>query len=133
VNTSGAPTGFIYATGNITGYFSDKRLKDRIEIIQNCIEKLQSINGLYYTQNEFAEQFGYKDYSKQIGVIAQEIEKVLPELTTIAPFDLDENGNSKTGENYLTVRYKLLVPIIVQAIKKQQEELGLLIQKIEGN
>ena len=48
--------------------------------------------------------FGYNDYKRQVGVIAQEVQKVLPESVKIAPFDMDVEGNSKSGENYLTVQ-----------------------------
>ena len=68
--------------------------------------------------NELAETFGYNDYSQQVGVIAQEIQEVLPEAVAFAPFDRDENDNSKSGENYLTVRYEKIVPLLIEAIKE---------------
>ena len=110
--------GEIRATNNITAYYSDKRLKKDIEKISNALSKLERINGVFYTQNELAEEFGYNDYSKQVGVIAQEIEEVLPEAVAFAPFDRDENDNSKSGENYLTVRYEKIVPLLIEAIKE---------------
>ena len=64
-------------------------------------------------------------------LIAQEIQKVIPDAVTTAPFDTDENGNSKTGEEYLTVQYERLIPILVQAIKEQQLKVKELLQKIE--
>ena len=92
---------------------------------------VNQIRGVYYTQNKFAEQFGYKDYKKQVGVIAQEVQKVLPESVKIAPFDMDREGNSKSGENYLTVQYEKLVPLLIQAIKEQQSEIDELLKKVE--
>ena len=132
INAAVGPTGTIQASGTITAGASDIRLKERIEIIQNSIEKILKINGVYFESNELAEKFGLKNVNRQIGVIAQQIEKILPEITTLAPFDMDEHGNSKSGENYLTVRYSFLVPLIVQAIKEQQSELALLFKKIES-
>ena len=119
MGTAAAGTaGDIRATGNITAYYSDKRLKKDIEKISNALSKLEKINGVFYTQNELAETFGYNDYSKQVGVIAQEIQEVLPEAVTFAPFDRDENDNSKSGENYLTVRYEKIVPLLIEGIKE---------------
>ena len=119
VGTPGSTTpGEIRATNNITAYYSDKRLKKDIENISDALSKLQKINGVFYTQNELAETFGYNDYSKQVGVIAQEIEEVLPEAVAFAPFDRDANDNSKSGENYLTVRYEKIVPLLIEAIKE---------------
>jgi len=124
VNSLGVGTGAsgtageIRATNNITAYYSDRRLKKDIEKISNALSKLEKINGVFYTQNELAETFGYNDYSQQVGVIAQEIQEVLPEAVAFAPFDRDENDNSKSGENYLTVRYEKIVPLLIEAIKE---------------
>jgi hypothetical protein len=122
VGTSAGPTGEIVATNNVTAFYSDVRLKDNIERIKNIEEILDNINGVYFTQNKFAEQFGYNDYKRQIGVIAQEIAKVLPEAVTVAPFDFD-GTSSKSGENYLTVQYLKLIPIIIEGIKLQQAQI----------
>ena len=92
-------------------------------MISNAIELVNQIRGVYYTQNKFAEQFGYNDYRKQVGVIAQEVQKVLPESVKVAPFDMDREGNSKSGENYLTVQYEKLTPLLIQAIKEQQIQI----------
>ena len=55
-----------------------------------------------------------------------------PEVIAPAPFDLDENGNSKSGDNFLTVRYEKLVPIIIEAIKEQQKQLKELLEKLNN-
>jgi hypothetical protein len=123
VNTAAGPAGTIRATGDITAFFSDIRLKDNIEAIKNASEKLCSLTGIFYTQNKEAEKFGYHEYSKRVGVIAQEVEKILPEVVTIAPFDIDENGKSISGKKYLTVKYERLVPLIVETIKEHQKEI----------
>ena len=127
---SGA-TGEIRATGTITSFYSDIRLKDNIEVITNALQAIDQIRGVKYTQNKFAEQFGYNNYTSQVGVIAQEMQKVLPEVVKPAPFDIDINGNSKSGENYLTVQYEKIVPLLVQAIKEQQSAIDLLLQYIK--
>jgi hypothetical protein len=124
------PTGWIRASNNITSKFSDKRLKENIKNIDNCIEKIQSMTGVYFTQNKLAEKFGYDDYKKQIGLIAQQISAVFPEAVSIASFDADDNGNSKSGENYLTINYDKLVPLLIEAVKEQQKEIKQLLQKI---
>ena len=65
-----------------------------------------------------------------MGVIAQEIQEVLPEAVAFAPFDRDENDNSKSGENYLTVRYEKIVPLLIEAIKELQLEVDIIKKKI---
>lgn len=118
--------GEIRATNAITAFYSDKRLKSNFEPINNPLDKVDRLTGMTYTQNGLAEQFGYKDYSRQVGLIAQDVQSVLPEAVKIAPFDMNENGNSKSGENYLTVQYEKLVPLLVEAIKELRQEIKTL-------
>ena len=90
------------------------------------MEKINKISGVYFTQNKFAEQFGYNDYSQQVGVIAQEVQEVLPEVVITAPFDYGDFGISKSGENYLTVRYEKIIPLLIEAIKELNKEVNKL-------
>ena len=80
-----------------------------------------------------AEKFGYHDYTKQIGLLAQQVQKVLPEVVVPAPFDIDENNNSKSGENYLTIQYEKIIPLIIETIKEQQKEIDVLKENLNGN
>jgi hypothetical protein len=65
---------------------------------------------------------------------AQDVQRVLPEIVKIAPFDLaiDEDGNktSKSGENYLTLSYERLAPVFVEAIKELKKEIAMLKQRV---
>ena len=130
VNIAAGPQGTLQATSTITAGFSDERLKNILGNIDEPSVKLNLINGIYFTQNKFAEKFGYNDYKKEAGVIAQEIKKVLPEIVSIAPFDIDENGNSKSGENYLTVDYEKIIPLLIETIKEHQKEIDFLNETI---
>jgi hypothetical protein len=132
VNTAAGPTGDLRATSSITAYFSDIRLKDKIEYIRNAGEKLYTLNGILYTQNKHAESFGYHNYKNQVGVIAQEVQKILPEVVKPAPFDVVGKDGSKTGEYYLTVQYDKLVPLIIETIKEQQHEIEALKEILNG-
>jgi hypothetical protein len=112
----------IQVAGDIVGYFSDDRLKDRKGNIVNAIEKVQSLNGFYYKPNTIAQKFGYKS-QLEIGVSAQEVEKILPEIIKDAPI----------GHGYKTLNYGRLTPLLIEAIKEQQkqiEELKKLVNKL---
>jgi len=126
-------TGTVYATGDVIAYYSDARLKKDIIKIDSALDKLSKINGYYYKPNEIAlsQQNGEKD-ERKIGVIAQEIQEVFPEVVEFAPFDRDEFGNSKSGEDYLTVKYERLVPVLIAAIKEQQVQIDELKSIING-
>jgi hypothetical protein len=124
--TSDPGAGAIYATGNITAFFSDKRLKTVSGKIENALDKVAKLSGVYYTFNDTAKSFGYDSDEEQVGVIAQEVEAVLPQIVKAAPFDLDENNNSKSGENYKTVQYDKLVPLLIEAINELQAKVKAL-------
>ena len=81
-----------------------------------------------------SEILNLHDYSKNVGLIAQEVQNILPEIVKPAPFDIDENNKSKTGKNYLTVQYEKLIPLIVETIKIQQVEIEQLRKRLtDGN
>jgi len=124
--TSDPGAGAIYATGNITAYYSDARLKTVSGKIENALDKVAQLSGVYYTNNSVAKSFGYDSDEEQVGVIAQEVEAVLPQIVKAAPFDLDENNNSKSGENYKTVQYDKLVPLLIEAINELQAKVKAL-------
>jgi hypothetical protein len=118
-------TGEIRATNQITSYYSDERLKEDIVEIENALEKVMSLRGVTYKPNSIAESLGYKKQN-EVGVIAQDVERVLPEAVKPAPFDimLFENTEiSKSGQNYKTVQYEKLVPLLIQAIKELNEQI----------
>lgn len=127
VGTAGSGTaGQIRATNTITAFYSDRRLKTEIDKIENALDKIDKLTGVIYTQNKLAEEFGYNDYERQVGLYAQDVKEVQPEAVKPAPFDIAEDGTSKTGENYLTVQYEKLIPLLVEGIKELRAELKAL-------
>jgi len=120
-------TGEIRATNQITAYYSDKRLKDIKGNITNALEKVNSLSGIYYINNDVAETYGYTNKDQQVGVIAQEVEHVLPEIVKAAPFDIGQNEDgteySLSGENFKTVQYEKLSPLFVEAIKELNQKI----------
>ena len=113
--------GNILASGTITP--SDLRYKKSIKPLTNALSNVSKLNGVtyYYRTEEFSEQGFNKE--KQIGVIAQEIEKIYPELVTT-----DANG-------YKAVDYSKLTPILVEAIKElnsQNEQLKSKLKSLES-
>jgi hypothetical protein len=127
--------GDVAATGNITAYYSDERLKTITSNITNPLQIVGKLKGFYYHANELGKQNGVNTNRQEIGLSAQDVQKVLPELVSIAPFDLDrgKDGNliSKSGENYLTISYERLAPVFIEAIKELHNEIKLL--KEENN
>jgi hypothetical protein len=127
VGTAASGTaGEIRATNNITAYYSDARLKDFKGKIGDALYKVSQLNGYYYTENEKAEEFGFNNKELQVGVSAQEVKAILPEVIAPAPFDMDAQDKSKSGEDYMTVRYEKLVPLLIEAIKELKAEVEAL-------
>jgi hypothetical protein len=106
-------------------FYSDERLKTKKGSIDNALQKILQLDGFYYTTNDLAKSVGYTEEELQIGISAQQVKNILPEVVTLAPFDstYDDNGNlySISGENYLTVKYEKMVPLIIEGIKDQQK------------
>ena len=134
-NSTLSVTGAITATGNITANFSDERLKKGLEPINNALNKINSLRAVTYYQNEIADQYIKPDSERQVGIIAQDLQKVLPEVVKPAPFDTnrDNEGNttSKSGENYLTVQYEKIVPLLIAAIQELNDKVNNLKEQLK--
>ena len=103
-------SGALNVGGDVVAYASsDERLKDNIELISNPIEKVQSLKGVTWNWNDNADEL--QQSLPNVGVIAQDVEKVLPELVT----DRD-NG-------YKGVDYAKLTGLLIEAIKEQQKQI----------
>lgn len=101
-------TGIITATDfNAT---SDRNLKENIKIVIDPIEKISKINGV---------EFSWKSSKAQsIGVIAQELEEIFPELVT-------------QNDSHKTVNYNGLIGVLIEAVKEQQKQINSLKEHIE--
>ena len=107
--------GEIRATSTITAGYSDDQLKTKLGNIESALDKLMTLNGFYYEPNQTALDLGYT-LSKQVGVSAQEVQKVLPEVVVPAPIN----------DKYLTVQYDRMIPLLIEAIKELKEEVEVL-------
>lgn len=115
VNTSGIITASSFVSaGTITAVdfnsTSDLNLKENVQVIENAIDKLVEISGVTFDWKE----------TKQVsaGVIAQDVEKVFPEVVKI--------------NEYKTVNYNGLIGLLVESIKEQQKQIEELKKKVDG-
>ena len=128
-----ATSGTLRVSGDMVAYASDGRLKTNIKVIENALKKVESIRGVEYDWIEgIEEDYGFHPTSKhEVGVIAQEIQQVLPEAVLTAPF----NGayKQKKGEdpNFLTVKYERVVPLLIEAIKELKAEVDSLRSQLD--
>ena len=121
-NASGT-TGEIRATNQITAYYSsDARLKENVVAITNPLEKIAKINGVEYDwTDEYIESKGGEDgyfvRKHDVGLIAQEVEEILPEIV------------AENSEGYKSIKYERVVALLVEAVKELQSE----ITQLKGN
>ena len=109
--------GAIICNGNITafGNTSDIKLKENIEVISDALDKVKQLKGITFNYK--------KDGKKSTGLIAQDLEKVLPEAI-YETIDADINGDPE--DKHLAIRYGNTVGLLVEAIKEQQEQIETL-------
>lgn len=114
--------------GDVTAYSSDERLKENVQNIPNALDKVLSLNGVTFDWKQEAFDAGFNPKIKEgdAGVLAQQVQAVLPQAVKPAPFDLDTDGSSISGKDYLTVQYEKLAPLFIEAIKEQQAQIELL-------
>jgi hypothetical protein len=128
-------TGNISATGVIISGFSDNRLKTITSNINNPMDIISKLNGFYYIPNDIAINNCSAKNKEDVGLSAQDVNKILPHIVNLAPFDclMDNSNNliSKSGCNYLTVNYEKLAPIFIEAIKTLNEKINYLTNEIE--
>ncbi|MGB3130024.1 MAG: tail fiber domain-containing protein, partial [Saprospiraceae bacterium] len=115
INTS-TPTQALHVIGNIlasgTITPSDVRFKENVKNLNHSLEKIQNLRGVSYNHKaKFIKSHGLKE-GNQIGFIAQELEKIFPEFV--------ETGS----DGYKAVDYAKLTPVLVEAIKEQQNEIA---------
>ncbi len=101
-------SGDIYATGDIIAY-SDERLKSNVSTLSNALDKVNQMRGVSYTLTKTGQ--------KSIGLIAQEVQKILPEIVA-------------EKEEYLGVAYGNIVGLLVEAIKELNEKVRSLENKL---
>jgi len=109
--------GALNVGGDVVAYASsDERLKDNIELISNPIEKVQSLKGVTWNWNDNADEL--QQSLPNVGVIAQDVEKVLPQLVT-------DRDNGFKG-----VDYAKLTGLLIEAVKDQQKQIDELKSKL---
>ena len=109
--------GEIRATADITAFYSsDIRLKENINPIPNALEKVESISGNTYDWKEGYDEI-HSHKGNDVGVIAQEIEEILPQIVT----------NRDNG--FKAVQYEKIVPLLIEAIKELSAKIKVLENK----
>lgn len=111
------PSGNMVAAGNVTAY-SDPRLKENFAKVENPLEILSKLDGGTFNWKRGYSHTECKAGSRDYGILADQVELVMPEIVTES-IEID-------GEKYKTVAYEKLIPVLIEAIKELKAEIDLL-------
>ena len=108
--------GTIQATGDVVAFSSsDERLKDNLKPITDALDKTLTLTGYEFDWNDNQDIHQGHD----VGVVAQEVEQVLPDIVVTR------------DDGYKAVKYERLVPLLIESVKSQQQQIDLLKQQVE--
>jgi hypothetical protein len=115
--------GRIDATNDVIAYStSDERFKDNITPISDAIDKISGIRGVEFDWKELTPEerkILHSNEGHDVGVIAQEIEKILPEVVTTR------------DSGYKAVRYEKIIPLLIEAIKDNKKSIEEILNKLK--
>ena len=120
----------VRASGDIIAFYSsDRKMKDNIVDIANPLDKIKQLNGVTFDWNEKGPKWSKikrfnPDNLNDVGVIAQDVQKVLPQAVRT-------KFNADKSDSYLSVDYKRLIPLLIEGIKEQQNQIDELKLKIK--
>jgi len=100
--------------GDIIAFASDDRLKTNRVQLTGALDKVCSLNGFTFNFNETGGELGFPTDITYVGVSAQEVQKVLPEAVKTAA----------ASEDYITVQYEKIVPLLIEAIKELSDKVS---------
>ena len=107
--------GLVRSTGDVVAYYSsDERLKDNISLIPNALDKVSKLRGVEFDWNDKQDVYQGHD----VGVIAQDVQEVLPELV------------QERADGYLAVKYEKMVGLLIESIKELKTEVDDLKQQL---
>jgi len=105
-------SGEIYCGDDITAHAaSDRRLKENLVKINNSLDKISKLNGYTYNWNATALELYPTRTERDVGVIAQELQEIIPEAVT-------ERNNG-----YLAVQYDKIIPLLIECVKELKSEI----------
>jgi hypothetical protein len=124
----------LFVWQDVVQYYSDERLKDKVATLDGALSAVVSWTPFKYRDSDLAKKHNLYNDKVQVGLSAQEVQRSFPELVELAPFDTEHDNSdpmyprrySKSGEEYLTLNYHRLVPVLVQAIKELEARVAQL-------
>lgn len=105
----------IVTTAMMIAAFSDERIKDNVETIDSALDKVAQMRGVYFTRNDLEEE--EENAVRRTGVIAQEVQAVLPEVVVQSDYEVEGVGA------VLAVEYSSMVGVLIEAVKELKAQI----------
>jgi hypothetical protein len=118
--------GTLHVEGDVIAYsttISDERLKDNVSTIENPLDKIKALRGVEYDWNS-----GSRKGKHDLGLIAQEVEEVLPHI--VHEHEMPLMDGAEDGVTYKTVDYEKMVAVLIEGMKEQQSQIDSLKSEI---
>jgi len=111
----------LYIRGNITGFYSDERLKTDLQKIEDADDVLKQLTGYRFRWNDVGKRLIGNELVEnvEVGLIAQDVQRACPQAVRV-------NKASPSDMDYLTINYDKLIPFMIESIKKQQKRIEIL-------
>ncbi|MCB0458269.1 MAG: tail fiber domain-containing protein, partial [Flavobacteriaceae bacterium] len=107
--------------------YSDRNTKNEIKPLSYGLNEVLKLNPVTYRYKSFISP----NNRIRMGLIAQEVEPIIPEVVIKEDVDIDKNGNKVVTEGaYLSMNYTDLIPVLIKAIQEQDEKIKKLEEKI---
>jgi len=120
--------GEIDAAGNVVAYWSDRRLKEHLNEVTDWRDIINGLTAYRFHWNENGQKLTHQA-GEQVGLIAQDVQKVLPQAVAVQPLQFKSDGTMRDDiegdpdSPYLTVLYDKLIPVLVEAVKDLAKEV----------
>lgn len=127
-------SGLFRADNDVVAYYSDERLKNIVGRPQHCLDDVMQWRVIEYYPTAYLEQASKGAFDSTVldlSLSAQSVQQNTPEAVAPAPFDIDEDGNSKSGENYLTLKDRPLIAKLVGAVQELTDRVKELEHQLE--
>ena len=114
--------GTLTVSQDLVAFASDDRLKTNRVALTGALDKVCSLNGFTFNFNETGGELGFPTDVTYVGVSAQEVQEVLPEAVKPAG----------ASDDYMTVQYEKIVPLLIEAIKELSDKVSALEDKLNN-
>ena len=126
---------YLYIVGDITAFWSDRRLKKDFEPVTDYENIINGLTAYRFKWNEVGEKMTsgtVKDNEEDIGLIAQDVQAVLPKACAVNLAGKNSEKPAEEQPDYYTIRYNKLTPVVIEALKHTMKKVKVLEDEVKN-